>query len=191
MLAAFAMAIVVVFLSRLTPPGDRLAVALRATGRWSFLLFWPAYAGGALATLFGAKFQRLARRGRDLGLSFASAHLVHLGLVAYLIWYNGGFPLGSLIFLGIGVFFVYLLALLSISGFAAALGQRATRIVRTVGIEYIALVFLIDFSSNPFQGGLGPLVAYLPFLTLAIVGPLLRIAAAVKRLTHSRGLTAS
>jgi hypothetical protein len=98
---------------------------------------------------------------------------------------------GSLIFFGIGAFFVYLLALLSISRFATALGQPATRIVRTVGVEYIALAFLIDFAKNPFEGGVGPLMNYLPFLTLAIVGPLLRIAATVKRLTHSRGLAAS
>ena len=53
-------------------PGDRLSLALRATARWSFLWFWLAYAGGALAALFGSAFQPLAHRSRDFGLAFAS-----------------------------------------------------------------------------------------------------------------------
>lgn len=32
-------------------------VALAATARLAFLIFWPAYAGGALASLFGASFR--------------------------------------------------------------------------------------------------------------------------------------
>jgi hypothetical protein len=31
---------------------DGVGVALRVTARWSFLLFWFAYAGGAMATLW-------------------------------------------------------------------------------------------------------------------------------------------
>src|ERR1700760_4465178 len=58
--------------------------ALRVTARFSFLLFWLAYAGGALKTLFGSAFQPIAWRGRDLGLAFAAAHLVHIGLVVWL-----------------------------------------------------------------------------------------------------------
>jgi len=83
MAASIVVALVIVLIVRVgATPGEKLGVALRATARWSFLLFWLAYAGGALATLFGPKFQALAHRGRDFGLSFASAHLVHLGLVA-------------------------------------------------------------------------------------------------------------
>src|SRR5271154_2711182 len=95
--------------------GEKLGLGLRATARWSFLLFWLASAGGALATLFGPRFEALARRARDFGLSFASAHLVHLGLVAW-VFYVSGIPFrrSAVVFFGIGVFWVYLLALLSI-----------------------------------------------------------------------------
>jgi len=87
MAASIVVALVIVLIVRVgATPGEKLGVALRATARWSFLLFWLAYAGGALATLFGPKFQALAHRGRDFGLSFASAHLVHLGLVARLYY---------------------------------------------------------------------------------------------------------
>src|SRR3954451_20057817 len=58
-----------------------LTRALRVTARFSFLLFWLGYTGGALKTLFGPSFQPIAWRGRDFGLAFAAAHLVHIGLV--------------------------------------------------------------------------------------------------------------
>jgi hypothetical protein len=183
MLAAFATALALVVLVRLTSTGrGQLGAALRVTARWSFVWFWMASAGGALATLFGSRFQAMARRGREFGLAFASAHLVHLGLVVLLYYATvNPPPLGSLIFFGIGVFWTYLLAFLSIGRFSALLRQRAWRIVRRIGIEYIAFVFLVDFAKNPLQDGLETLIVYLPFQGLAIAGPLLRLAADAKR----------
>src|SRR6516162_2450516 len=54
---------------RLGPMGPSLCcasqhVALQATARLSFVLFWPAYAAAALAALFGPRFQPLRRRVR-------------------------------------------------------------------------------------------------------------------------------
>jgi hypothetical protein len=190
---AIAVALAIVLIVRVSAaPGERELVALRATARWSFLLFWLASAGGALATLFGSRFQSLAQRGRDLGLAFASAHLVHLGLVAWVLYGSATpFPRPSLIFFGIGVFWVYLLALLSIRSLAAMLNPRICRIVRRVGVEYIAYAFFSDFAKNPFQGGVRNLLAYLPFLALAVAGPLLRLAAAVKRVSVARRFATS
>src|SRR5215469_14885114 len=52
--AAFALAIVVL---AVTGTGEKgTGTALHLTGRLSFLLFWPAYAGAATATLFGPRF---------------------------------------------------------------------------------------------------------------------------------------
>jgi hypothetical protein len=62
---------------------EATASALRVTGRLSFLLFWLAYAGGAIAKLFGPTFAALAQQGRDFGLSFAASHLVHVGLIVW------------------------------------------------------------------------------------------------------------
>ena len=60
--------------------GERgTSIALRATARWSFLLFWLAYVGGAAARLCERCFNSGGRHGRDFGLSFASAHLIHVG----------------------------------------------------------------------------------------------------------------
>src|SRR6516162_8690367 len=59
-------------------------LGLQMTARFSFLLFWPAYAGSALWALFGLTFLPLKRRVREFGLAYASAHLGHVGLVAWL-----------------------------------------------------------------------------------------------------------
>ena len=78
-------------LAALGPGEHGTVVALKVTARFSFLLFWLAYAAGAMTTLFGSAFEPLKRRGREFGLAFASAHLVHLGLVAW-ITYIGAAP---------------------------------------------------------------------------------------------------
>jgi len=42
------------------------------------------YAGGAMTALFGPAFEPFKKRAREFGLAFASAHLVHIALVAWL-----------------------------------------------------------------------------------------------------------
>jgi hypothetical protein len=177
-------------------PSERIGGALRSTARWSFILFWLATVGRALATLFGARFQSLAAHARDLGLSYASAHLVHLGLVIWIYVYaivHGTEmpPRNALIFFGIGVFWTYLIVLLSFKPFAAKLSVRTCRILRTIGVEYIALAFFVDFFNRPFQDGFAHIASYAPFVALSLAGPLLRLAAAAKRVTERRRLPAS
>jgi hypothetical protein len=188
--AAFGMALAMTLLILIAKgTGEtQIHLALRATARWSFLLFWLAYAGSALARLFGPRFRALADHGREFGLAFASAHLVHVGLLVWLYQIAVRPPLSeaAFIFFGVGLFWVYLLALLSIRRLSGLLNPVLWRVVRTVGVEYIALAFLYDFAKNPFRGGLGTLVAYLPFLTLSVAGAALRLIAATQRLREAR-----
>ena len=62
--------------------------------------------------------------------------------------------------------------------------------VRTLGVEYITRVFVFDFAKKPFHGGIVNLLVYLPFLALAVAGPALRLAAALKRLSQPRTVAA-
>jgi hypothetical protein len=190
MAASFLVGLVIVLAIRAgAGPGERVAMALRATARWSFLLFWLASTGGALATLFGSKFQALAQRARDFGLAFASAHLGHLGVVAW-VYYSSPDPptRPTLIFFGIAAIWTYVLAILSIKRLSVRLNPRVWRTVRTLGVEYIGLAFLTDFAKHPFPDGVLDAANYLPFLALAIAGPILRLAAWVKRLSQVRRL---
>jgi hypothetical protein len=186
-------ALVIVFvIHEAAPPTERLGMALRATARWSFALFWLASAGGALATLFGSRFRRLELHARDFGLAFASAHLAHVGLIARLYYVAAGSPLPSsrAAFFSIGLFWTYLLAILSFERISQKLDRETWRRLRTFGVEYINLVFIYDFATKAFHGGVVNLLVYLPFLALAVAGPVLRLAATLKRLSQPRTLAA-
>jgi hypothetical protein len=164
-------------------PLQRQGMALRATARWSFLWFCLASFGGALTTLFGSRFLALARRGRDFGLAFASAHLVHVALVARLLYGSPyPFPRLQLIIFSIGVFWTYVLAVLSLSGtLTTRLGPRLWKNIRTIGTEYIAFAFAFEFGSRILDGNRANALHYLPLFAAAVAGPVLRMAASMKR----------
>jgi hypothetical protein len=164
--------------------GERgTVIGLQLTARWSYCFFILAYVGGPLATWFGQTFQGLARRGRALGLAFASAHLTHLCLVAWLYYISSKPPVPafSAVYFGIAAFFTYLLALFSIPTLAARLPARLWWGLRTFGMEYIALAFLRDFLQSPISRSLLHTAAYLPFVALGLVAALIRIAAYIEK----------
>jgi hypothetical protein len=167
---------------------DSIVEALRVTARWSFLLFWLAYAGGAMAVLFGPAFAPLARLGRAFGLAFASAHLVHIGLVVWLYRILHHAPLtGSLlVFFMLGIFWTYLLAVLSFGGLKEALGPIGWRVIRVVGMNYILIAFGYDFvlsvvHSGIMHPGIRYLVEYVSFAAMCVGAPVLSLAAAARR----------
>jgi hypothetical protein len=152
-------------------------VALQATARLSFILFWLAYSGGALASLAQPTLTWLKRSARDFGLAFASAHSVHLGLVVWLCWIGAAPSRATFVFFGTAAIFTYLLALFSIRRLHAYLGPSLWWLVRIVGMNFIALAFLRDFMSGSHQLTIKYLLGYVPFLFLAVAGPSLRVLA--------------
>lgn len=157
------------------------ALALRVTARWSFLLFWPAYAGSALARFCGARLAVLARRGRAFGLAFATAISVHVGLVLWLMAVAADQRTPMLLFWA-GVACTYSLVLLSLPQVRDWVGPRIWRILSEGAMQYIALVFAVDFIVEPLRTsgpGKYPLT-YLPFLIMLIGGALLRLAAQIR-----------
>lgn len=163
--------------------GDQgISMALRLTGRLSFLFFWPAYAGSAVAFLFGHRFGIISRLGRQSGLAYASAQLVHLGLVGWLVWRSRGPPQDAIMPLfAIGVAWTYILAFSSVQPLQQLFDPDLWRIFRHLGLEYIALVFFADFVFGPIENGVQSPIEYLPFALLLISGSLLRMAVMVRR----------
>ena len=178
--AALAVALAVLATAGTAEPG--ILLALRLTARVSFLLFFAAYAGGALAALFGPSFAPLARHGRDFGLAFAAAHLVHLGIVVWLFRISDNPPISNLaiVLFTIGAVWLYALTLLSVRSLRARFNPAFVRVFQNRGLDYIALLFLADFVVNPLRHGLVHPIGYVPFSLLAVAGPLLRAAAAVR-----------
>jgi hypothetical protein len=179
---ALAIAAAVLVMQGAGNKGTRLALEL--TARWSFLLFWLAYAGNATAQLFGVR--GLAGHGRESGLAFASAHLVHIGLIVWLGIILGRVPLsgGLLLFFLIALFCTYLLAGLSFGG-VKALGA-AWPPLRFVAMNYILISFGRDFVlpvlyPKPAQLNIGHFLFYAPFMLASIAAPLLVVAAYMRR----------
>lgn len=179
-----------------------LVAALQITARWAFLLFWIAYAGGAMAALFGPAFAPLARRGREFGLAYAAAMLIHIGLIIWLFQISAKPPLAGkiLLFFLTGLVFTYLLALLSFGTLAAALGPTGWRIFRIAGLNYIMFAFAYDFIMFAFAYdfvpatihaltgpyGLRDRLKYAPFVVMCVAAPLLVLSAAAHRRLGAR-----
>jgi hypothetical protein len=186
MAAAFGAALAITAITLALHGTDNKAtrLALELTARFSFVLFWLAYAGGAIATLF--RIEALAGCGREFGVAFAAAHLVHVGLVIWLGVLMGKVPLsgGLLLFFLAGLFFTYLLALLSFGG-ARALGPL-WRPLRFIGMNYILIAFARDFVlpvlyPKPNQYNVAHFVAYAPFAAASILAPLLVLAVTLRQ----------
>jgi len=186
MAAAFGVALAISAAVLISEGADNkgIRLALELTARWSFLLFWLAYAGNAVAALFGPA--SLAGHGREFGLAFASAHLVHIGLIVWLGIVLGRVPLsgGLLLFFLIALFFTYLLAGLSFGG-VKALGPSWPPL-RFIGMNYILISFGRDFVlpviyPKPAQLNLGHFLFYAPFMLASIAAPLLVLAAQMRR----------
>lgn len=165
------------------PDNKSVRLALELTARCSFLLFFMAYTCNALAALFG--WTVLKGRAREFGLSFASAHLVHVGLVVWLGTILGKVPLsgGLLLFFLIALFFTYLLAALSFGG-VKALGP-AWPPLRFLGMNFILIAFARDFilpviHPKPEQYNLAHFVGYAPFAAMSIAAPLLVLAVTLR-----------
>jgi hypothetical protein len=154
--------------------------ALRATARVAFLWFWVAYAGGALTTLFGAALLPLKQHGREFGLAFAAALLVHLSLVTWLCWIGPAPQIGVFIFFGTAAAFTFLLAVFSFGNLHAVLGPKWWWLLRIIGMNFILYAFLKDFMQDPLHGGIKRAAEYLPFVMMAAAAPLLRLAAWVR-----------
>jgi hypothetical protein len=123
----------------------------------------------------------LARRGRELGLGFASAQLIHVGFVLWL-YHIAPEPVGAMTVFWAGVFCTYLLAVFSLPQLRTALGPRIWQISRTIALEYIALVFAFDFIILPLGGGYDKYpLSYLPLTLMLVGGTGLRLAAFVRR----------
>jgi len=156
-------------------------LALRATARWCFLLFWPAYAGSALARFCGARLAVLAHRGPAFGLAFAAALSVHVGLVLWLMAVAAHQRTPMMLFWA-GAACTYGLALLSLPRARDWLRPRAWRILSESTMQYIALVFAVDFIVEPLRAsGLGTYpLTYLPFAIMLVGGALLRLIAQIR-----------
>jgi hypothetical protein len=196
MIGAFggALALAVAVLAGYGTGPDGVTLAVRVTARWSFLFFWLSYTGGAMAILFRPAFAGLARQARALGLAFATALLVHIGLVVWLGVIIGQLPLqgGLLWFFLVALFFSCLLTLLSFGNGMRKLG-RLWRPLLLLGTTYILIAFGRDFVLGALDRRTQHWLyaaEYVPFALLSLIAIPLRLAAFLRQRFGLRSATA-
>lgn len=128
-------------------PGEAALAVVRLTARTSVVLFMIVFATSGLAMLAPSPATRWLRRNRRyLGVSFAISHAIHLaGIIAFARLDPVGFAAATnvLTFLGGGLAYVFIAAMALTSSDRAVvwLGPRRWRLLHTLGLWYIWVIF--------------------------------------------------
>ncbi len=122
----------------------------RYTARLSFLMFLASYIAGPLSALSTHRFPIFLRYNRrNLGLSFALLHIVHLAALVIYLAKIGERPLSSTVILGGGAYVaMFLMALTSNDNMVRKLGTKAWSRLHRFGTHYIALIFAVTYSTG-------------------------------------------
>ena len=150
--------------------------ATRFTARFSFAWFLAVWSASALARVWpGGWRSALFYNRRGVGLGFATAHLIHAFFFSVEIWGLGhATSLTTMAGGGLGYVFVLLLALTSNDYWVKRLTPGGWKLLHTVGVNYIAVIFAFTYYGALARGS-----TLLGGTTLALLGAVLlvRIAA--------------
>ncbi len=167
-------------------PGLRSGI--RVTARTSVALFLAAFAASACAALHPSPLSKwLLRNRRALGVSFAVSMGVHGALIVALWQTHRESFLASvapttLLGGGVGFVFIALMAATSFDRTSALLGRQAWKVLHTVGMYYLWVVFVFSYGPRAHA----PAYALLFGLLLLALG--LRLVATARRLRRRRQL---
>ncbi len=146
---------------------DGLGMAIRATARTSVVFFTLAFAASALRRRWAnGATAWLLRNRRQLGVSYASSHFIHLLLILTVAgWTVHGFvtvrPMITIVGGGIAYVLLALMTLTSFDTTAAWLGRRRWRQLHVTGAYYNWFIFAQSFFRMVSQS-----VVYWPFAAL-------------------------
>ena len=148
--------------------------AIDATGRTSLILFAIAFTASSVESLWPSSLSRWSLRNRRwIGLSFASSHFIHLGLIISMtVFFPDPFvrdqSMAQWVFGGLAYGFVLLMALTSTDQAQRWMGMKTWKRLHFVGSHWIWTLFLLTYLKHVKQG---PMWFYLPFLvfTLALI----------------------
>jgi sulfoxide reductase heme-binding subunit YedZ len=152
-----------------------MRLAIRLTARTSCLLFVCAFVASALRRIRIPVTAWLLQNRRYLGVSMAVSHGFHaiaiIGLV--MVTAGGAYQHDWGAILGYG--FIIAMTATSFKPTAAWVGDRAWKILHTVGMYYLWIAFFYPFVNRLSES----FVIYLPFVSLLIVALILRLTALI------------
>ena len=148
--------------------------AIDATGRSSLILFSIAFTCSSVESLWPSSLARWTLRNRRwIGLSFASSHFIHFGLIVSMtVLFPDPFvseqSMAQWVFGGLAYGFVFLMALTSTDQAQRWMGMKNWKRLHFVGSHWIWTLFVLTYVKHVKEG---PLCFYLPFLvfTLALI----------------------
>lgn len=132
---------------------ETLLELTRLTARTSVFFFLAAFSASALLKLTrSAAARALVRNRRHVGLSFALAHYIHLGVLVAYFAVSGEDPgLTRIIGGGLAYILIALMALTSTDTAQLRLGQNWRRL-HLIGSWYVWLVFLNSYLGRTLEG---------------------------------------
>jgi sulfoxide reductase heme-binding subunit YedZ len=172
--ALVATAVILGSLAAFPGASDGWQHAARYTARFSFLVFVPVFYVRAWHQLRPSAASRWALRNRRyLGLSFATAHFIHLFALTRFNVVTDQVP-NVVTLVGGGGAYVFLTAMAATSNdwSVRTLGARNWKRLHTVGIFWLWFVFTQSYAGRVFGNGD---LFFVPFLALALAGLALRL----------------
>lgn len=154
-----------------------LRMAVRATARTSVLFFTLAFAASALRRRWPNAMTAWALRNRrQMGVSFAASHVIHLlAILALCGWTWAGLvtrtPAITLVGGGIAYVFIALMTATSFDRTTAWLGPRRWQRLHTAGAYYNWIIFALSFFPLAFKSAL-----YWPFAAMLTGSMAVRLA---------------
>lgn len=132
---------------------ETLLELTRLTARTSVFFFLAAFSASALLKLTRSHAARvLVRNRRHVGLSFALAHYIHLGVLVAYFAVSGEDPgIVRIVGGGLAYFLIALMALTSTDGAQRRLGPNWRRL-HLVGSWYVWIVFLNSYLGRTLEG---------------------------------------
>ncbi len=161
---------------------DGVRLVIRATARTSLVLFVLAFTASAMVELMPSEATRWQRRNRrQLGVSFAVSHFIHLVAIVSLARLDEALfwrltNLGTIVLAGAAYLFIAAMAATSFDRTAAWLGSRKWRLLHLVGGWYIWISFAVAVGKRV------PLDRfYWPMAALVLAAGIVRLAAMWRR----------
>jgi methionine sulfoxide reductase heme-binding subunit len=169
--------------------GDVLLELTRLTARTAVFFFLAAFSASALLVLTrSAPARFLVANRRHVGLAFALAHFIHLGVLVAYFAVTGEDP-GTVRIVGGGLAYllIALMAVTSTNGAQRWLGPNWRRL-HLVGSWYVWLVFLNSYLGRVLEGR-EPVWIYGGITALMLGAAALRIAAGMQKRARLRAVS--
>ncbi|MEM9622447.1 MAG: hypothetical protein AAF993_12405 [Pseudomonadota bacterium] len=163
---------------------DSLLELTRLTARTSVLFFIAAFAVGALAKITRSQAARqLVRNRRHIGLAFALAHFLHLGVLVAYFAVSGEDP-GIISIVGGGTAYLMIAVMTATSNNLSMRKLGANwRKIHVVCSWYVWLIFLNSYTGRVLEGR-EPAWMFIAITALLLGAALLRLVVRVRARTE-------